>query len=91
MPPKAKSKEIEFRMEAPAGLEVYVAGTFNNWDTGRHQLIELPTGGEYVGTVRVPAGTHQYRFIVAGEWWADCQNPATAPDGYGGINSVLSV
>lgn len=88
---KRKIKPVEFCLQAPSGLEVFVAGTFNDWDCNCSPLTEQPTGGTYTLTLQLPPGTHQYRFVVEGEWRADPQNPATAPDGYGALNSVLNV
>jgi 1,4-alpha-glucan branching enzyme len=91
MQPKEKSKNVDFYIKAPPGSDVFVAGTFNDWDAGRNRLDELPSIGAYGGTVQVPSGTHQYSFIVDGCWQHDPQNPRTAPNGYWGVNSVLTV
>ena len=39
----------------------------------------------------MPAGRHQYKFVVDGQWQADPLNPTRSSDGFGGENSVLEL
>ena len=47
--------------------------------------------GQWVASVRLPAGQHQYKFIVDGKWIADPENPSQVDDNYGGKNSVVAI
>lgn len=50
-----------------AGRTVYVAGSFNNWDPFMHRLRPDPRNPRrYIGSVRVPPGSHYYYFVVDG-------------------------
>lgn len=49
------------------GSEVFVCGTDSNW-TERSKLEESQDGTELVLHKSMPVGTHEYKFIVDGEW-----------------------
>lgn len=85
------SKKVEFRMIAAPGSNVSVAGTFNNWDPGRNPLKENPHSGHFRGVITVPAGRHEYKFVVNGEWGTDPNCAESVPNGAGSWNSVLTV
>ena len=87
----AGSKPVEFRFEAPPGVRVGVAGTFNNWDPYCDQMREEGTNGSYRLVLQLPPGRHEYRFVMGDEWRADPQNPDTIVNSYGSLNSVMTV
>jgi hypothetical protein len=73
---------------------VHVAGSFNAWPG------TLAAGGwalRFDGKLwslsqKLPLGTHQYKLVLdEKDWIRDPANPSTAPDGFGGLNSVLTV
>lgn len=69
---------------------VHVAGSFNGWDPSAWPMRE--EGGVWTLTRVIPEGVHQYKLVLDGaEWIADPSVPETAPDGFGGANSVLTV
>lgn len=74
---------------------VHVAGTFNGWAPtvagGGWAMAYVAQGDLYFVKRTVPVGTHQYKFVVDGQWLPDADNPNRAPDTYGGQNSVLTV
>lgn len=89
MAPNTTRKRIRLTIAADDNSEVYVAGTFNDWDP---RMIRL-TGekGIYSTTLLLPKGRHQYKFIVNGTW---CTDPACrdwAHNYLGSLNSVLEV
>jgi len=47
--------------------------------------------GRWTLVKALPAGSHQYKFVVDGgaQWREDPANPSTSDDGYGGKNSLL--
>ena len=55
------------------GLEVYLAGDFNNWDPRSHRMSPCAEG--YSTTVLLSEGFYHYKFIVGGEWQRDFHNP----------------
>ena len=84
---------------APGGRthrSVHVAGSFNGWPgtvaAGGWPLAYDNDRKLWTLTQKVPSGTHQYKLVLdEKEWIADPSNPSTAPDGFGGQNSVLMV
>lgn len=69
---------------------VHVAGSFNGWDPSAWPMRE--DGGVWTLTRVIPEGVHQYKLVLDGaEWIAEPNVPETAPDGFGGANSLLTV
>lgn len=88
--PIAGRKRVVFRLRADKGSEVLVAGSFNGWDPGRHQL-KPATNGEYRLIVYLPKGRYEYKFVVNGTWCVDPECEDWQPNGMGSINSVIDV
>jgi hypothetical protein len=78
---------IRFTYTDPNAGAVCVAGSFNNWNTNATPLVKGENGVWSV-VVPLPAGSHEYKFVVDGQWFADPENPVTAGE-YG--NSVVQV
>lgn len=69
--------------------QVYLSGSFNNWKEKDLAMIKTETG--WTLPVYLANGTHAYKFVVKGKWYADEMNPSKIPDGAGGYNSVLTI
>ena len=79
-----------YKPAEPGAKKVCVAGPFNNWNTGSHEL--RPAGdGTYQIFVRLPAGSHPYKLVVDGKWMLDPGNPEKLDDGTGNENSIARV
>lgn len=48
-------------------------------------------GDRWIVEVPLSPGKYQYKFVVDGQWEQDTSNPDTAPDGFGGLNSVITI
>jgi len=87
--PIAVDGGIQFTYAGNVGA-VFLAGTFNGWNA-----TELPLAGDGAGkwiiVHALPAGQHEYKFVVDGNWLADPENPDTQSDPYGGVNSLVVV
>lgn len=79
-----------FRTSSPA-KSVAVAGTFNDWN--RENLpLKTDDGKLWSADVRLPYGSHRYKFVVDGvNWILDPGNSQSETDGGGNTNSVLLV
>ncbi|MDP3911755.1 MAG: isoamylase early set domain-containing protein [Gemmatimonadales bacterium] len=91
--PAVASLTVRFVLVAPDAQRVSVAGTFNQWDPSATPLVRTAEAGVWAATLTLPAGEHQYAFVVDGDQWvADPAAPAV-PDGFGGgrRNSVLTL
>ena len=87
---KKPAVEVTVTVDFPDADSVSMAGTFNDWDPN---AVKLAKGdqGLWTATLTLPPGSYQYKFIVDGTWVEDPGNPETVDDGYGGVNSVLTV
>ncbi|HEX7317628.1 MAG TPA: M56 family metallopeptidase [Pyrinomonadaceae bacterium] len=88
LPRPSLNGNVTFRLPGFADAKVVaVAGEFNNWN--QSQFLFVREGGGWVCRVMLPAGTHQYKFIVDGNWLTDPTNPETVRDRRGIQNSLL--
>jgi len=82
---------FQYRPSGPANT-VCVAGSFNEWNLAAHPMAGPDADGLWKTRVDIPAGTHQYKFVVNGDqWFTDETAAAFADDGFGGQNSVLEL
>ncbi|MFO7653503.1 MAG: alpha-amylase family glycosyl hydrolase [Candidatus Krumholzibacteriia bacterium] len=87
----ADAAEVEFAHRAPGAKAVYLAGSFNDWDPAARPMSDEDGDGTWTAVVELAPGTHQYKFVVDGDWHADPGNPTGVDDGFGGRNSVVEV
>ena len=81
-----KDGTIRFSLRTPGGAkEVLVAGSFSQW---KPLAMKRLKDGSFALTTSVPAGTHEYRFIVDGNWTTDPDNASYVLNPYGSANSV---
>jgi hypothetical protein len=79
-----------FRLEGFEGArQVYLAGTFNDWNSRELRMENDATG--WFLPLFLREGTHAYKFIVDGNWITDPGNPVERPDGRGNINSLIGI
>ena len=74
----------------PEAISVAVAGTFNDWDPSRNPMRKDGTG-TWKATLTLPPGTHEYRFVVDGDWISDPTATETVDNPFGQTNSVIRV
>jgi 1,4-alpha-glucan branching enzyme len=84
------SQRIRIEFLHPTASAVAIAGTFNDWHPDAAQM--LPVGdGRWLKELALPPGEYEYRLVVDGAWTADPRATETAPNPFGGVNSVLKV
>lgn len=81
---------VRFVLHAPEARTVGLAGTFNQWDSGATPLVRSE-GGLWAATLVLPAGEHEYAFVVDGERWVPDPAAPGVDDGFGRRNSVLTL
>ncbi len=79
---------VQFRLDADAA-RVQLAGSFTNWEP-RYELHQIAPG-VWTITVPLPAGVHDYSFVVDGRRWIPDPYAAHISDGFGGTNSRLTL
>lgn len=82
---------VKFVLFAPEAHQVSLAGTFNQWDAAATPLVRTGAPGVWSATLTLPAGQHQYAFVVDGARWVPDPSAPTVDDGFGRRNSVLSL
>jgi hypothetical protein len=80
---------VRFTLVAQGARQVAVAGDFNGWDPQGTVLVNQDGQGNFVGTLRLPPGAHEYMFVVDGKWITDPAASELRPDGFGRTNAVL--
>jgi hypothetical protein len=81
---------VRFVLSAPDAHDVGLAGTFNQWDASATPLVRT-NAGLWTATITLPAGEHQYAFVVDGERWVPDPAAPAVDDGFGRRNSVLTL
>ena len=78
-----------FKLNAKNAKEVYLAGTFNNWDK-KSLPMRKTKKGHYSITITLPYGTYEYLYLVNGNWQEDPNFPKVSNQ-YGTYNSVREI
>ena len=86
----AGRRAVEFVFEDAPGKEVFLAGSFNNWQMTT-PMSDQKSPGVYTKRLLLEPGEYQYKFVVNGEWRLDGNNNCFAPNGFGELNSLLKV
>jgi hypothetical protein len=89
--PDARRYVVQFTYVNPGASQVYVAGSFNNWQKDRVQLSRVSEQGVWVGTLILPPGVYEYMFVVDGNWVVDQLARRYMEDGFGRKNALLYV
>ena len=53
--------------------------------------LERDTRGRWRKFIQMTPGTHQYRFILRGQWVSDPRNPHQIMNGFGSRNSIVHI
>jgi 1,4-alpha-glucan branching enzyme len=91
---KTETDGILFQYRTPKAKQVFLVGTFNNWDSKANPME--PTGdGSWASKLDLPPGRHEYKFVVDGEW---CCTPGDdhaacncVPNAFGTMNLIIEV
>ncbi|HUL49554.1 MAG TPA: isoamylase early set domain-containing protein [Gemmatimonadales bacterium] len=82
----------QFVARFPGAQSVAVVGSFNDWAEGSIPMEDQDHDGVWRASVVLPAGTHEYMFVVDGERWvADPLAGRYVEDDFGRENSLLIV
>jgi 1,4-alpha-glucan branching enzyme len=84
-------KRVNFEVQANPESDVFVSGTFNNWNGDAKQMKDASGDGGYSISLMLPKGKHEYKFLIDGEWHVDLKCPNWKQNDYGTLNSVVSV
>jgi 1,4-alpha-glucan branching enzyme len=80
---------VHFALKETPAREVFLAGGFNGWSP---TAFPLKKNGDdcWSAEIKLPPGRHEYLFVADGIWRPD---PAaeSAPNPFGGVNSIVNV
>lgn len=79
-----------FRFPDVPARSVHLVGSFSGWDINAHPMERVGSG--WVTSVQLPAGVHQYAFVIDdGDWQTPPEAPRYVEDGFGRRNGVLQI
>jgi 1,4-alpha-glucan branching enzyme len=88
--PPSEEVQTTLRLYRPDARKVFIVGTFNGWRVDATPLTNAGNG-EWDLSLMLKPGTHEYRFLIDGQWSDDPQATDRVKNPYGGWNSVLKV
>lgn len=86
-----KQYVMRFTYNDPNARQVYVAGSFNNWQKEQVPLVDQSGRGSWVAVVPMKPGVYEYMFFVDGRWVADDHALRYKDDGFGRKNAILEL
>ena len=72
------------------GKTAYICGSFTHWQKVPMHWQQVGAAGEWVKMLDLTPGTHQYKFIIDGQWRHDHTAP-TVLDNLGNVNNCTQV
>ena len=86
----ATMQQIEFTFRAPEAKKIFIAGTFNDWNT---KLMPMKKGKDGIWriVIKLPHGRYEYKYFVDGTWAQEIPGAALAPNPFGTNNCVIDV
>ena len=86
----AATQQIEFTFRAPEAKKVYIAGTFNDWNT-KSMPMKKGKDGTWKIMVKLSPGRYEYKYFVDGTWAQDISGAKLVPNPFGTYNGVIGV
>jgi 1,4-alpha-glucan branching enzyme len=86
----ASMKQIEFTFRASAAKKVYLAGTFNDWNT-KSMPMKKSKDGTWRIMLKLSPGRYEYKYFVDGMWAQDVPSTESTPNPFGTKNCVIDV
>jgi 1,4-alpha-glucan branching enzyme len=85
-----KVMKTEFRLLAPGAKNVFIAGSFNQWNPSSVPL-KKDRQGIWKISLQLDLGQYEYRFVVDGEWQNDPNCPSLVENPFGTFNCLTVV
>lgn len=85
-----------FECHAPDANEVFLAGTFNDWQPDATPMAK-DEAGLWATELELSSGRHEFKFVVDGEWCcepgceASSECPKCIPNDVGSMNRYIDV
>lgn len=95
--PSDEFRPIVFICQAASAKAVFLAGTFNNWDSEETPMRRI-SETEWSVELELAPGRYEYKFIVDGEWCCEPGRnepesilPDCVPNEFGSFNREVHV
>ncbi len=88
--PQVTKAGVVFEADFPRAKTVRITGSFCSWSAKGFPLKKREDG-IWECHMALEEGKYEYRFIVDGSWLPDPHNNQTAPNEFGGANSLVKV
>lgn len=87
--------KTRFTCQSPEARDVFVSGTFNNWDPTANPMERQDDGG-WMAELELSTGRYEYKFVVDGVWCCepardDMEIEGCVPNSFGTMNRVIEV
>jgi hypothetical protein len=82
---------VRFVLTDAQARQVTLVGDFNGWSREATPLVPSEVDGRWIVEVVLPAGRHEYAFLVDGERWVTDPSAATQRDEFGQESSVVRI
>jgi hypothetical protein len=80
---------VQFRFDAQDAQDVALAGSFSDWRPS--YPMQRTSDGVWTVLLPITPGVHDYAFVVDGERWVADPYAPGVDDGFGGVNSRLTL
>jgi 1,4-alpha-glucan branching enzyme len=87
---KPSPSKVRFELTAPGAGQVFLAGTFNQWESSATPMTRTREG-KWVKELALGPGAYEYLFLVDGKWLLDPGASERVPNPFGGSNGLLQV
>ena len=88
--PSPQLVPVRFEFTDPKATSVCLAGKFNDWQP-EAKTMHSSGVGNWWKEISLAPGVYEYCLVVDGKWMADPLARESAPNPFGGRNSILSV
>jgi len=89
--PQVQSGRVTIVQPLFLGRRVWVAGDFNGWVEGPHEMRRDEQRGVFEISIDLAPGRHTYRLVIDGRWAADPFNSRFELNPFGEPNSLIDV
>lgn len=86
----AEMQRVRLGFFEPDAQEVFVVGSFNNWNPRATPLVR-ESSGDWSIELFLPPGQYRYRMMVDGEWRDDPAARITEAGPFGSCNALIIV
>ena len=85
-----EARKARFAFHAPTARDVFVAGSFNEWNP-RATPLQRGADGSWSTELPLTPGCYEYRFVVDGQWMDDPTSPRSVSNNFGGTNCIVEI